>query len=227
MTVSFPRNLLILLAACGGSKPVEPVKPPPPVRPVTPETVCARFQTLVHEECGTFADMNVTPAQCPEVFQMALAEPQSKDGRVLVAMGTCMVDHPTCQGVTLCLATIQFEDPHDLRQCTDPPDSRAVGVERAAYQLRNGAAVTRLPDARSTKEKPIEACGISAGLDWLVASTCADGSHPIKSRGAAEAARVQNVGRGGACGSIIDLYHVRCPDAEYDVYVDGYVCPRP
>jgi hypothetical protein len=171
--------------------------------------------------------MNVTAAQCPEVFQMALDAPDTKDGKVLVAMGKCMVDHPTCQGVQLCIATIQNEDSNDLRACTDPADSRAVGVERAAYAARNGATVTRLPDAHSTKERPIETCGISAGLDWLVAATCSDGSHPIKSRDAAEAARVENVGRGGTCGSIIDLYHVRCTDAEYDVYVDGYVCPRP
>jgi hypothetical protein len=109
MTVSRPCNLLIFLAACS-AKPVEPVKPPPPVRPVTPQTICARYDTLVHEECGAFANMNVTPQQCPEVFQTALDSTDTKDGRILAAMGKCMVDHPTCQGVTLCIATIP-DDP--------------------------------------------------------------------------------------------------------------------
>ena len=226
MTVSSHRNLLILLVACG-PKAVEPVKPPPPVRPVTPETVCARFDTLRGEHCGTFDNMTVTSAQCPEVFQMAFADPTSKDGRVLGAMGKCMVDHPTCQGVTLCIAAIQYEDPHDLRACADPNDSRAVGVTPGAFQARNGAAVSRLPDVKSSKTTPIEACGISGGLEWLVASTCADGSHPVKSSAEAEAARVQNVGPGGSCGSIIDLYRLTCPEAVYDVFVDGYVCPLP
>jgi len=32
--------------------------------------------------------MTVTRAQCPDVFRAALAEPESKDGKILVAMGT-------------------------------------------------------------------------------------------------------------------------------------------
>lgn len=220
--------VVLALAACGSTSP-EPatIKPPPPANPVTPQTICQRFGELVAEDCGNFGHMNVQPAQCPEVFQMALAAPDSKDGRVLAAMGGCMVDHPTCKGVLLCIATIPFDDPHDLRACTDPPDSRAVGVEATRFQARNGAGVTRYAAASSTREHPIESCGISAGLDWLVGLACADGSHPLRSRDAAEAARVKNVGRGGACGSIIDLYRVTCPEASYDIYLDGYVCPLP
>jgi hypothetical protein len=220
---------IVLACACGGSKPEPaPIKVPPPANPLTPQTACARFDALVAEQCGTFANMNVTSAQCPAVFQMALAAPDTADGKVLTAMGQCMIDHPTCHGVLLCLATIEVASPtEDLRACTDPPDSRAVGIEPAAWQTRNGAGVTSFASAVSSKAHPIETCGIPAGLDWLVAAACTDGSHPIGSRQAAEAARVANVGPGGTCNSIIDLYRVTCPEAVYDVYVDGYVCPLP
>jgi hypothetical protein len=216
---------LVLLCACGSSKQEPATIKPPPAVP-KPQAICERFSQLVAEQCGNFARMNVTAQQCPEVFQMALDTPNTKDGRVLNAMGDCMLNHPTCHGVSLCIATIQFDDPSDLRACTDPSDSRAVGVDAAAWQARNGANVRTFADAKSTKELPIETCGIQAGLDWLIAVPCADGSHPVTTHDAAEATRAGNVGRGGKCGSIIDLYQVKCPEAAYDIYVDGYVCPR-
>ena len=55
---------------------------------------------------------------------------------------------------------------------------------------------------------------------------CEDGSTPIRDHDTAEAARVGNVGKGGRCGSIIDLYQVKCPEATYELFVDGYVCPQ-
>jgi len=215
--------LLALACACGGKAEPPPIVP----KPIPKEQqICTRFGQLVAEQCGNFARMAITDAQCPELFKMALDEPNTKDGRVLAAMGDCMIGHPTCQGVSLCIATIQFDDPHDLRACSDLPDSRAVGIDKQAWQARGGANVTRLSEARSSKDAPIETCGIAAGLDWLVAATCADGSHPIATRDAGEAARVGNVGRGGKCGSIVDQYRVACPEAAYDVFIDGYVCPH-
>src|SRR5512140_1085279 len=156
--------LAVFASACGGKAEPVTIKPPPPVNAMTPQTICARFTQLAAEDCGNFGHMNVQPAQCPEVFETALAAPDSKDGRVLTAMGHCMVEHPTCKGVMLCIATIPFDDPHDLRACNDPTDSRAVGVDAARWQARNGAGVTRYAAASSTKEHPIEACGIAAGL---------------------------------------------------------------
>lgn len=72
---------------------------------------------------------------------------------------------------------------------------------------------------------PIEVCGFLAENEWLFSATCDDGSHPITKRKEAEAARSGNEGRGGRCGSIIDLYKVKCPEATYDIHIDAYVCP--
>ena len=86
--------------------------------------------------------------------------------------------------------------------------------------------MTKFSEARSTKELPIEVCTIDAENEWLSSLSCDDGSQPIDSHQAAEMARVGNLGNGGRCGSIIDLYRVKCPEKSYDLYVDAYVCPQ-
>lgn len=221
------RNAFVLaLVACGGTHDQVQTVRPPDVRPVTPETVCARFSQLVKQECGAFANL-MTPKQCPEVFRQALDAPTTKDGRVLSQMGRCMVDHEKCDAVSMCLATIKFDDPTDLRACSDHPDSRAVGVPQDAFDRRTGAEVTQFAEAVSSKAQPIETCGVSAGLDWLVRATCNDGSQPIANHEDAEKSRTGNVGPGGRCNSVIDLYRISCPEKTYDVYVDSYVCPLP
>ena len=231
----------VLATACGGARPVPataqtPATPAP--RPatsaaqaaapaVTPEAICARFQQLRAEPCGGLASMQLDASSCVDTFRKGLAEPERADGKVLAAMGRCMVEHAACADVLACLGTITYEDPHDLRACTDDADSRAVGVPAAEFAQRNGAGVTRFRDAHSSKAQPIEMCGIDGGIDWLESLTCDDGSHPVTSHGRAEALRAGNVGPGGRCGSIIDLYRVPCPEATYDVYVDGYICALP
>jgi hypothetical protein len=50
---------------------------------------------------------------------------------------------------------------------------------------------------------------------------------PITDSKSAEMARVGNVGDGGRCNAIIDRYKVQCPEASYEIYLDGYVCPLP
>lgn len=218
----------VLVCACGGGakQAPPPAKPQPAAPPqITAESICQRFKQLKAARCGGFATMDVTAEQCPIVFRDALQGPDRKDRRVLKDLGACMVQQPDCQTVLSCMSKIDYEDATDLRACTDPGDSRAVGVPPAEFASRNGADARRYHDVKSSKDKPAEACGISGGIAWLTQLTCDDGSHPLHDVGEAEASRAGNVGAGGRCGSIIDLYKVTCPEATYEIYVDGYICP--
>ena len=71
-----------------------------------------------------------------------------------------------------------------------------------------------------------QGCGIPAEMEWLLSVTCSDGSRPFPDYDHAHAARVGNVGPGGKCGSIIDLYEVPCPEGTYKIFIDAYVCPQ-
>lgn len=83
---------------------------------------------------------------------------------------------------------------------------------------RYGKNAATYADAPTTKDKAVEVCGIPASRQWLSGTTCLDGT-PAKQNG-----RVGSVGSGGRCGSIIDLYTVTCPEGNYDVYIDIYMC---
>lgn len=137
--------------------------------------------------------------------------------------GACFIQSDDCDAVTACVVDTTI-DKHDLRACS-PADERAVGMPKAAWDHRKGATVTRYGDANSSKQAPIETCGLPAENAWLFQATCNDGSHPIHTRAEAEDVRVGNVGPAGRCQSIVDRYAVRCPEATYDIFMDAYVCP--
>jgi hypothetical protein len=63
-------------------------------------------------------------------------------------------------------------------------------------------------------------------MEWMLSLTCDDGSRPFRGFDHAHAARVGNVGKGGSCGSIVDLYEVPCPEGTYKIFIDAYVCAR-
>jgi hypothetical protein len=95
-------------------------------------------------------------------------------------------------------------------------------AEQAAN--RYGATATKFSDAPTTKLAPIEVCGIAGQHAWLMKTTCADGSKAFADRGQIPGSRRGNVGAGGRCGAIIDLYIAKCPEAAYEVHVDMYMC---
>lgn len=78
----------------------------------------------------------------------------------------------------------------------------------------------------TTKEQPVEVCEVQGQLVWLTQVQCDDGSNPYRSMSEAHNSRAGNVGPGGRCGSIVDLYMVPCPEKTYEVYMDLYVCPK-
>jgi hypothetical protein len=209
---------------------VAPVAPPPP-NALTAEAICDRFAVL-KPKCPQFADLEMEHQECVAEFKAGLASADTKPA--LESMGHCMVDHDQCEEVVACLTaaaqTPEEKPDHacDLGWATKKPRDIALGpagISRAEWDNRNGAKVTAFHEAKSTMELPIEMCGIPAENEWLMTLHCKDGSQPIKTRRDAELARHGNLGSGGRCGSIIDKYTVKCPEASYDIYLDGYVCP--
>jgi hypothetical protein len=223
-----------LVVACGNpakssppAAPGNPSAPPaataqhaqPPV--ITAEEFCTRFVAI--PDCPWVKNIVADRQQCVEVFAQKGDEVAAR--QVLDRFGPCVRDHATCEDVSKCFS--EASSSKELRGCDEHVAEAAVGMPRAAWEKRKGAGVTHFVDALSTKAEPIKVCGIPAENDWLMATACNDGSHPFTDRHEAEAARVRNVGPGGRCHSIIDLYRVHCPEATYDIYLDGYVCPLP
>jgi hypothetical protein len=88
------------------------------------------------------------------------------------------------------------------------------------------ATETDISKVKSSIENPIEVCGVPGQVMWLMNVTCPDGSHPHTDPEATHWSRIGSVGQGGRCGAIIDLYPVPCPDGDYEVYMDMYMCTQ-
>lgn len=113
----------------------------------------------------------------------------------------------------------------DTSVCSQRSDQfGAVTLTAAQATGRYGHGSTRFDQVITSKERAVEVCGPSGQLDWLFATSCADGSHPFADRATAHAARRGSMGAGGRCGSVIDLYAVPCPEKTYEVYMDMYMC---
>ncbi|MBA3503483.1 MAG: hypothetical protein M4D80_08520 [Myxococcota bacterium] len=98
-------------------------------------------------------------------------------------------------------------------------DFGPVELREDQVALRRGTGVQRLSDLASTREAPIEVCNPAGQREWLTAVTCAGGEKPTGAQ------RSGSVGPGGTCGSIVDLYMVGCPEKQYEVFMDMYMCP--
>lgn len=99
-----------------------------------------------------------------------------------------------------------------------------VALPRSALSGRHGSTTQRFSAITTSKSTPVEVCGVQEQLDWLTRVRCDDGSNPFPGMREAHAARAGSVGAGGQCGSIIDLYQVRCPEKTYEIYMDLYMC---
>ena len=180
---------------------------------------------LQADHCEAFSDLDTGPT-CAKGYKDGLADASAAAGMRFI--GQCVTQLDTCADVVACLGGLSQQG--KLRGCTESGDDvigAAVGRPRAEWMKLTGRNAKTYADVHSTKDQPVEVCGIATENEWLSSLTCTDGSHPIENRGAAEQFRVGDLGAGGRCSSIIDLYRVKCPEATYDVYLDGYVCPMP
>ena len=233
--------VILVVCGCGGSSHTAP--PPRPPQPqadsgargtssTTPSTtidvaaVCTRIVDLAAQHCRQFAEIHDDAEQCVAKLGPETADPAFEK------FAACVLN-PSCEEVTNCLEAADEAAANDgsdanqkLRACKDKPEAGdAVGIPRAEWDKRNGANLTKYSQAVSTKALPIEMCGIPAENRWLGTLACDDGSRPIKSSVDAENSRSGNVGEGGRCRSILDLYKVTCPEKTYDIYIDAYICP--
>jgi hypothetical protein len=94
-----------------------------------------------------------------------------------------------------------------------------IPLQANQVALRHGTGVKTFAELASSREAPIEVCGPRGEVAWIKSVTCADSSVPSAS------GRSGSVGPGGVCGSIIDLYTVTCPEKQYEVFMDMYMCP--
>jgi len=94
-----------------------------------------------------------------------------------------------------------------------------VPLREDQVALRRGTGAKTFADIVTTKETPIEVCMPGGQRAWLGSVSCIDGTKPTGS------GRSGSVGPGGTCGSIIDLYMVTCPEKQYEVFMDMYMCP--
>lgn len=111
----------------------------------------------------------------------------------------------------------------------DPCANRAgpmapVMVAPEQWDARKGAAATKLSELQTSKEDPAQQCGALRSYRFLASLSCDDGSSPLADAKAAQRARSGNVGPGGRCGNVVDVYRVHCPEGDYDVFVDMYWC---
>jgi hypothetical protein len=190
-----------------------------PSAEVSPAEFCDHFLAFGHcdwaKRIGT-----VDRATCMSEF-----EREDQRG-FLDTFGPCMIRNHDCDSVTACMGDTARKDT-TLRECAVPDSAHPrVGIPLEEWKRRKGAGISRFRDASTTKDAPIESCGIDAQNAWLALAACDDGSHPIRDAREAELARKGNVGPGGRCRSIIDLYEIHCPEATYSIYLDLYMCPR-
>lgn len=118
--------------------------------------------------------------------------------------------------------------PGEIGAC-ERPDAifGPVYVAPEAYASRTGLMSSTFSGLPTSKQRPLEECGIPAVLRRLVTLKCDDGSNPYGgSLAAAERSRAGSFGPGGRCDSIIDRYDVHCPERTYQVFTDCYVCVR-
>ena len=108
--------------------------------------------------------------------------------------------------------------------CKRPNMLGPVLLTDAQFKLRHGTGITSIDLLENSKARPVEVCHVRGQLAYLIALRCPDGSKPFTSPRHAHSNRVGNVGPGGRCGSIIDLYEVPCPDQPYKVFMDMYMC---
>lgn len=94
-----------------------------------------------------------------------------------------------------------------------------VPLRAEQVALRRGTGAKKLGDIATTKDAPIEVCMPVGEREWLASVTCADGTAPTSRQ------RSGSVGPGGTCGSIIDAYIVKCPEKDYELFMDMYMCP--
>jgi len=100
----------------------------------------------------------------------------------------------------------------------------AVKWPTAKAHLRRFINETRLDKVHTTKATPVEVCGARGQIAWLLRARCPGGGAPFTNGHTAHRSRAGNMGPGGRCGKIVDLYKVPCPNKTYSIFMSLYHC---
>jgi hypothetical protein len=223
------RTVALVLAACayacgsgGKSRSSHPANHR--VQYTLGERTCQRLVQLHAQHCAKLDELDSGP-ECTKSWEIAINDDAA--GPYMSYVTDCVNQLDTCADVTACMGAFS---PHEtLRGCDDKgmeTMGHAVGELRTEWRDRVVRHARKYSEIKSSKHQPVELCGIPTENEWVVALACDDGSQPLRDK-SGETARVGNVGEGGRCNSVIDLYRVKCPEATYDIFLDGYVCPLP
>jgi hypothetical protein len=206
---------------------------------VTADAVCDKIMALKQQGCAFLSTYDLDRAGCIEDYNQSLADSAQETD----AVGRCFVDAASCDDVTTCVDKVIAasmeggggaggdvpDNMKPLRTCDDKEGFGAVGYPRAEWNQRRGALARKFSDVPSSQKEPIEVCGVEGEINWLLSMTCNDGSNPwAKASDAWDAAhksRTGSSGSGGRCDAIIDEYVAPCPEKQYTIYMDMYVCP--
>lgn len=220
----------------GGNQAAQPSTPAQTEQPASPAgdpvvAACQKMLTLADEGCKLFSPLKRDQQQCVSFvneYRARLPEDRRADATRHIS---CIVASPACAEAESCFRSfVLLADAGRPKACGEV----LVGVVRLSgdeAEQRHGRTAIRFSSVTSTKEQPIEVCGLRDQLGWLVRATCDDGSNPFTSAGDREAAldrahesRRGSYGPGGRCKSPIDMYVVTCPERTYEVHMDMYMC---
>jgi hypothetical protein len=215
--------LVCLLFGCGSKAP-KPAEPEPAPEPAGPESKSDR--------CSGYFD-HVTElllAQQPSENQQRMREAAARQRPVFI---DACIKESTEQELSCGLAA---KTPEELARCVAPermaagPECRRddpfgpVILEEDKAATRHGTSATKFSELASSREKPAEVCAIAGSVALLRRLTCDDGSQPFANDEEAYATRDGSRGPGGRCQSVLDVYKVKCPEGEYEVWIDMYQC---
>jgi hypothetical protein len=192
---------------------------------LTVEEACARFKTLRDEGCqwtqrfpADFADVGI----CRRTLNSWVDPSTPKHASLQSTIGCWALN---CEAAVSCMKLAQSQgDPATKRACGDE-GTTPIEVDADTWDARRGADTKRFADIKTSVSEPVELCGIDGEVEWMGRVTCNDGSNPYESPAAINEGRDGWVENGGRCNSVLDRFTVRCPEAEYTIHIDRYVCP--
>lgn len=181
-------------------------------------TLCHQATALHDQKCGLFAAIDQEQLTYCTVVDLVFIE----------TIERCMSEK-SCAATTACIDKVHAEGgtyAGPTRGCVAEGRDQTIPAGFSAGDIERGYGLTakKFSDAPSTKDQPIEVCGMPAKLDYLMRVTCDDNSRPLSDRDKAAHSRVGG-GPGGRCGRNLDEHAVVCPEATYQVFIDPYRCP--
>ena len=210
-----------------GPPPTDEGSPPPADDPLegSPLARACRAMAAVRGEpqCRDLEYLQMSETECFQGIAKERSGLSDAKREALDEALECLSQAGSCPQVVACWASLAVTAGTEERTCGDGAfGPLALSAEDAAK--RYGRDAKRFSAAPTTKELPIEVCGVKGELGWLVETTCDDGSRAFASPQEAHGSRTGSVGSGGRCGHVVDLYRVPCPEGPYDVYMDMYMC---